>query len=892
MRFASLWTIALALVTVSAVLLEDAFSKEAIQHIYGTLKLYSVIKANKAIGFNDRSQFISIQLDNPNYLEWSVELSSFPALNDFHLAQNHNLAYLSSSEQASLYLFETASGVYVREIKLVSPPVKVVDFLNRGLLVLTSNGVLQYVKHESGEVKTVYDFDQPTTILFDLRDGFGSVIAGKLLLKINALAEVVSVSESLPIINAKLFKDGVVVTGNDAVYKFDENGTDVVEITTGKVLNLDIINNNYLYTFTNDSVILYSISAKNNLEVSETLTTSLEIVNVSYENFGLNDFIIVTTKNGRKSVYDLTDFLVLDEPSSIKIVDTKVEQLYTDDFITVFNGNYQLVSIGPDVNGKIFDLSNGHLVKNVVSVNQFVSVNSKYLIIDKPESQQTLNEFHHLLEDANTGFIVTNWLLRVKRHLSELGKYVVSFFAKVEDTETINAVEGDEFGFGKLIIFFEDSAKAIIALNSVDGTLVWKSTAVFDGSFVELITYQDNLVALFSLGLYFINSRDGSVLSFEQLGEEYSGLFKSSSNEEDSSKIILKKENQFSIFNGTDENDLFFVDNDDTTVSGFKISAGDSSSFGTWKFSKSNEKIISLASKPFSTTTSSLGISLANKDVLYKYLNPNVISVLTKDNENEQLKFYLLDAVTGNLLHSFEHKREEVVDFSSINLIMDDNWIIYSYFVIAPSLEQRFNVIDLFDTEKSLKKDNANSVSEFSHNSTIDSYSIKSFIFPERIYGMSSTQSLYGITLKSIIVATENGALIEIPKHLLNSRRIDDRELTQADFQSDFKMIPYEPVIARNAFQILNHKHQLKVTKDGNILTRPTHFESTSVVCYYNDFNQFCTTVQPSSSFDLLSRGFDSVKLLITIAILFAVYLGSKPFVYNKKLNAQWIDRA
>lgn len=196
MRFASLWTIALALVTVSAVLLEDAFSKEAIQHIYGTLKLYSVIKANKAIGFNDRSQFISIQLDNPNYLEWSVELSSFPALNDFHLAQNHNLAYLSSSEQASLYLFETASGVYVREIKLVSPPVKVVDFLNRGLLVLTSNGVLQYVKHESGEVKTVYDFDQPTTILFDLRDGFGSVIAGKLLLKINALAEVVSVSES------------------------------------------------------------------------------------------------------------------------------------------------------------------------------------------------------------------------------------------------------------------------------------------------------------------------------------------------------------------------------------------------------------------------------------------------------------------------------------------------------------------------------------------------------------------------------------------------------------------------------------------------------------------------------------------------------------------------
>ena len=72
---------------------------------------------------------------------------------------------------------------------------------------------------------------------------------------------------------------------------------------------------------------------------------------------------------------------------------------------------------------------------------------------------------------------------------------------------------------------------------------------------------------------------------------------------------------------------------------------------------------------------------------------------------------------------------------------------------------------------------------------------------------------------------------------------------------------------------------------------KPTLFESTSVICYFNNENQFCSVIQPSSSFDLLNKGFDKIKLLITIVVLFAGFIISKPFVFNKKLNAQWIDR-
>jgi len=39
-----------------------------------------------------------------------------------------------------------------------------------------------------------------------------------------------------------------------------------------------------------------------------------------------------------------------------------------------------------------------------------------------------------------------------------------------------------------------------------------------------------------------------------------------------------------------------------------------------------------------------------------------------------------------------------------------------------------------------------------------------------------------------------------------------------------------------------------------------------------------------------LSVHFDRVKLMITIAILFAIYVATKPFVADKKLKVEWID--
>ena len=179
------------------------------------------------------------------------------------------------------------------------------------------------------------------------------------------------------------------------------------------------------------------------------------------------------------------------------------------------------------------------------------------------------------------------------------------------------------------------------------------------------------------------------------------------------------------------------------------------------------------------------------------------------------------------------------------------------------------------------------------NNGRIGQIFTESFIYPERILDLSSTQSKYGITLKSIIAFTESGNLVEIPKFILNSRR-PQHQMKPTEYQDDFRLTPYDPIIPKNNFQTINHKYQLFASNNkdesASILVKPTDFESTVVVCFVNNQVRYCSLVQPSLSFDLLNAKFEKLKLVATIIVLFVVFIVTKPYVANKKLKSQWLD--
>ncbi|EMG46412.1 EMC1 ER membrane protein complex subunit 1 [Candida maltosa Xu316] len=852
--FTSVWLIISSLLYLAnAVLVDDAFSsRESINYLYGTpLQNLSLLKNNILIGTNANNQLLGIDVLNQNSIVWKIDL------NKKELLTTQDKVYSYSNSDDEIYSIDSTGALDIIELGS-SLPKKIID-ATFGVFIIDSENTLKYY-NDGGNVVSIQS--DTSFVRVDNNHGYIYVIINdKKLLKLSKTGKVLYTVD-LAVGSIKEFKSGIILTENDQIFKFDEHGKSFKRVENDSFKNLAVIDANVLYSTLPESIQLISI--KDN---SVSLTDTLKIKpNSSIELFStpLNKFLIISHQN-TKQVYDLTDFIETKDSKSIKSFVYKLNGDFPFNFVSVDGNQLNLISIDDSLNGDIFSLFDGsHIATVEPQYHQYYSKSGKYLIIDEPESEILKHELQSILQEGESKFILSNWLHRVTRHLSELGKFVTSF-----DYKNLFSSE-DAIKFVKLIVFYDEDHEKIVAVRSNDFGLAWELP--FKDDLITLKQTGDETVTfLFKSKIIDIDTSSGKIVS-ERPNDGHVDVIQVKD------ALAFENNNGFVLTDKVDTNTFYRKVIGDNELVGYFIPSGLTQSKKTWNF-KFDDPIVALKNAPFDSVTSSLGTPLADKSVLYKYLNPNTISVLTY---GDSFKFYLIDGITGNLLTTFTHDSNEKVDPESINLIMDDNWIIYSYFTTEPKLEQRINVIDLFDSKYTTPTDNKKSSTE------IGKVSTKSFIYPERILKLKSTQSLHGITLKSIIALTESGNLIEIPKFILNSRR-PEHEVKAEDYANDFRVVPYDPIVAKTNFQVLNHKYQLK--NSGEILIKPTLFESTAVVCFFNSENQYCGLIQPSNSFDLLNKGFDRVKLSITIAILLVAYIVSKPYVFNKKLNAQWLDR-
>lgn len=844
----------------NAVLIDDAFgSRESINYLYGgSLNNIHLLKNNILVGTNTHNQLLGIDVLNHDSIKWKIDINELEKSNVISTG-SHIYVYGSSQD---IYQIDNLGNLEI--IELGSVPKSLHDG-KYGLFIIDSENVLKYY---NGEFHTIDD--NASSIRVDQNKGYIYLLVNdKKLIKLSKTGQVVFTTE-VEVGSIKEFNKGILLTENDQIFKFDEHDKTFKRIENDSFKNLVIVDNNLLYATLNDAVQLIHVTKNQKTELLEVIKLK---PNAKVELFTtpLNAFLVVSYQN-LKQVHDLTDLLDTKDAKSIKQLILKLSLDFPHLLVSINKDQLNLLLINDQLVGEVYSLFDGSKVESIYpQFHQYSSKANKYIIVDEPESESIKHELELILHEGDGVYVLTNWIRRVTRHLAELGKFISSFNYKNLFTSN------ESIGFVKLIVFYDEEYKKFVAVKSNNFEIAWEFP--IEGDFITLRQIRNgNIIGIFKSTIIEINTADGSIVKQTSNDSGFFDVF--------DVEGVLGFENKygFQLSAPVDTNTFFKKVISSDEVAGFVIPAGSLDSKKTWSF-KLDENIVSCKNIPADSTTSSLGIPLADKLVLYKYLNPNTISLLTF---GKSLKFHLIDGITGNLLYSYTHDTSETVDLDSISLVMDDNWIVYSYFTSEPRLEQRINVIDLFDAQFS---SNASGIASLK---TIDKVSTKSFIYPERIVQLQSTRSLYGITLKSIVALTELGSLIEIPKFILNSRR-PEHEVKAADYGNDFNMVPYDPIIAKTTFQVLNHKYQLNSGNDagakGSILVKPTLFESTSVICYFNNENQFCSVIQPSSSFDLLNKGFDKIKLLITIVVLFAGFIISKPFVFNKKLNAQWIDR-
>lgn len=888
------------------VLFEDAFVKDWIKHTYGEIQQYEVLSDKQLIGLTNEAQILNIDISSGGKLNWKADLREYGNVDQYLLSKNRKSVYAFSTSDSRIYLFDTKTGILQETLTSETVPLKVVEFFGIGVLVVGTDGLLTFLGND-GVVKPISTDAKIKDIKTSQVDGTLYVITDELLLiRIAISLDVLSISKSLKkyisnIDQVETFKDNIVVTRDNVILSLDDNGVNEIENSSKLKLHLQVLNLELAYSINSKVINFYSIVDG---KFSSLVDYSFEepIEEVDFTNYASAECVLLATESD-VILLDISGLSLGGDINAIQKYQLKSNSLIKNgkNYINYDNeSNLQLIS------SHLFDFKVDVLIsvtstKSAVThssfeLNRFHPTSSKYLMIDRPQSEGEINKVHHLLHDSDDyHFFISRWLAILRRHLSQLGRFIISKVITSSGSQDEYAPE-DTFGFGKLIIFMDELQGYVIAIDSENGSVAWKSQIDANGQ--SIIDFVDKpatneVVLVLKHSLLSFDIRNGKITSTRTFEDEILNSFLLRlENEEEVIALKLSKNSKLQLFKDNDINikaDQYLIDETTDCVQGYKINDRDLTP--TWKFEKPNEKVLLIKTKPMHTKTSSIGITLSDKSVLYKYLNPNLISIITEEEDTKVLRYYLIDSVSGNILYTHEHSKDEVVDSDSIQLCMDDNWIVYTFFVKAPKLQQRIIVFDLFDTkEKSVKT--ANLVSAFESNTTINFISKKSFIFPERIVSLASTQTKFGITLKSMLFLTESGSLIEVPKFLLNSRRIANRELTSKDYQDDFRMMPYEPVIPKNNFQVLNHKHQLILDPDTNqILMKPTELESTSVVCFANKFNIFCNVVQPSLSYDLLSQNFDRIKLVLTILALLAAYLITKPFVFSRRLNAYWIDR-
>lgn len=288
------------------------------------------------------------------------------------------------------------------------------------------------------------------------------------------------------------------------------------------------------------------------------------------------------------------------------------------------------------------------------------------------------------------------------------------------------------------------------------------------------------------------------------------------------------------------------------------------------------QKITQLVTRNPLEHVHSQGRVMGDRSVLYKYLNPNLVAVVTEGTDSvhkvASVTVHLVDVVTGAFIYSASHKRAR----GPLHVVHSENWVVYCYHN-EKSRRTEISVIELYE---GATQSNTSAFSSFnSPPGAIVEH--QSYVFPSSVDAMSDTVTEKGITSKHVLLALPSGAILELPKALLDPRR----PITPTAQHREEGLIPYMPELPINPEHMVNYNQS--VARVAGFATAASGLESTCLVVAYG-LDIFYTRVAPSKTFDILKDDFDHVLISVVLTILILVSYISKRFSARKALRAAW----
>uniref|UniRef100_A0A8C2WM17 ER membrane protein complex subunit 1 n=1 Tax=Cyclopterus lumpus TaxID=8103 RepID=A0A8C2WM17_CYCLU len=322
---------------------------------------------------------------------------------------------------------------------------------------------------------------------------------------------------------------------------------------------------------------------------------------------------------------------------------------------------------------------------------------------------------------------------------------------------------------------------------------------------------------------------------------------------------------------------FYLVDSNQGKLSGYRLRT-DLSTELIWEIVMPTEvqRIVSVKGKRPNEHVHSQGRVMGDRSVLYKYLNPNLLAVVTESTdlhpERSFIGILLIDGVTGRIIHEAVQRKTR----GPVHVVHSENWVVYEYWS-TKSRRNEFSVIELYEGMElynstvfsSLDRPHAPQVLQ------------QSYIFPSSISTMEATLTEKGITSRHLLIGLPSGGILSLPKMFLDPRRPE----IMSEQSREENLIPYAPELLIRSEWFINYNQT--VSRVRGIYTAPSGLESTCLVVAYG-LDIYQTRVYPSKQFDVLKDDYDYMLISSVLFALFFATMISKRLAEVKLLNRAW----
>lgn len=498
------------------------------------------------------------------------------------------------------------------------------------------------------------------------------------------------------------------------------------------------------------------------------------------------------------------------------------------------------------------------------------------------------------------------YIHRVKRHLKQMqhlpnwlqglpSRILPDFFGIKADLQNQDPLH-QGFGFNKVVIVATERGRLAALDTGQHGKVLWSIRAVevpagqvWDVLSIDL--EESRILVRGNAGeLLRVNSTSGDILAYQPgsmiislktsiVASNLRGLNGTTPiNLDGSLGNILNAE----FTDGT----IVVTEGEDNIVRGWKPLRNGESTL-VWQFvPDAGEDIQSVQPPPSHDPIASIGKALGDRNVLYKYLNPNLLLITTTVVQTSTVFFYVVDSTSGTVVYSAAHTGVDIRQ--PISSTLTENWLAYSLFSESRTLAEnsagaeqksirgyQLIISELFESrfpnDRGPLRESVNASSfrpmVAEENELGDHPHVISqiFLLPGPISHMTTTSTLQGITPRSLLcVLPQANALMSIPRHFIDPRRPVGRDPTQAEAEEG--LFRYSPLLEFEPKWLLNHKRDLFGI--SGVVSSPSKLESTSLVFAYGDVDMFGTRVSPIGSFDMLGKGFSKLQLVGTVLAL------------------------